>query len=173
MLSPDVTAAASRLCLACGMCCNGVLFHIVRLQQVDSVKRLESLGMKINRKKKEPYFNQPCRFLEDCTCQIYQDRPSRCRFFECQQIKKLSFDETSEKQAAEIIALARSKVAWVEKLLPESGNETHERPLLERCLDGVTKSDGDAKRELCEAAQELHDFLNAHFRIEPTELTLG
>ncbi|MBB5036855.1 YkgJ family cysteine cluster protein [Prosthecobacter dejongeii] len=173
MLFPDVTAAASRLCLACGMCCNGVLFHIVRLQQVDSVKRLESLGLKINRKKKEPYFNQPCRFLEDCTCQIYNDRPSRCRLFECQQIKKLSSEETSENQALEIIALAKSKVARVEHLLHECGNETHGRPLLERCQEGVTKTGGVAKRELCEAAQELHDFLNVHFRIEPTELTLG
>ena len=29
------SSAASRLCTACGMCCNGVMFHTVRLQPRD------------------------------------------------------------------------------------------------------------------------------------------
>jgi hypothetical protein len=75
--------SAERLCTACGMCCNGVLFEIVRLQPQDSIKELEKLGMQVNRRKTEPYFKQPCRMLDGCSCTIYEQRPTRCRRFEC------------------------------------------------------------------------------------------
>lgn len=124
--------AASRLCTACGMCCNGVLFEIVRLQPQDSIKDLEKLGMQINRRKTEPYFKQPCRMLDGCVCTIYQQRPTRCRRFECLQLKLLAAGEIIEAEAAAKIAKAREQVAKVQTLLTEAGDHATQDSLEER-----------------------------------------
>jgi Fe-S-cluster containining protein len=124
--------AASRLCTACGMCCNGVLFEIVRLQPQDSMKELEKLGMQINRRKTQPYFKQPCRFLNDCTCTIYEQRPTRCRRFECLQLKMLAAEEITEAAAAAKIEEARTQVQRVRDLLAGAGDASTDEALEER-----------------------------------------
>lgn len=172
MSAPDFTAAASRLCTACGMCCNGVLFHIVRLQPVDSVKSLEALGMKLSRKKREPYFNQPCRFLNDCTCTIYKARPQRCRLFECKQILGLQTGLLSEPEAANRIAEVRAAVKQVESLLAAHGNTENHRPLLERCTQLLQQAEEPPMEALRHAMHGLNDLLNQHFRPEPVALNM-
>ena len=162
----DIAAAASRLCLACGLCCNGVLFHIVRLQPGDSVKQLESLGMKLNRKKREPYFRQPCCFLKDCTCTQYEARPQRCRLFECQQIKRLALHEVTEAEAGRHIGEAKRCVAEVERLLLELGNTDTHLPLSERYLQ-VLESNAPDLQPLIDEMDGLNALLNEHFRREP------
>lgn len=172
MSAPDFSDAASRLCTACGMCCNGVLFHIVRLQPTDSVKSLESLGMKVSRKKKEPYFNQPCRFLQECTCTIYQDRPSRCRLFECAQIQQMAAGETSEAEARTIVMLARQAVSRLEALLEQWGNLEKQQPLAERCAQVLPLVTPEERQILTDEMRGLNQLLNQHFRLEPVELTI-
>ncbi|MEN3941807.1 YkgJ family cysteine cluster protein [Prosthecobacter sp. SYSU 5D2] len=172
MSDPDSTAAASRLCTACGMCCNGVLFHIVRLQPVDSVKALEALGMKLSRKKREPYFNQPCRFLNDCTCTIYESRPQRCRLFECRQILGLQAGDIAESEAEGRIAEVRALVRQVEALLEAHGNMENQRPLLERCTQLLQQGGETQMYPLRHAMQGLNDLLNLHFRPEPVALNM-
>lgn len=170
MSDPAFTATASRLCTACGMCCNGVLFHIVRLQPMDSVKALEALGMKLSRKKREPYFNQPCRFLHGCTCSIYQARPQRCRLFECRQILGLQAGDTTEEEAGGRITEVRARVRQVEGLLEAQGNAENQKPLMERCtqvLQEIGEGEGAALRA---ALRDLNDLLNEHFRLEPVAL---
>src|SRR5690242_10002477 len=78
----DDTSAASRLCSACGLCCNGVMFHTVKLQPSDSAKELTALGLKLKRKKSGNYIQQPCPQYQYGECAIYAVRPQRCRLFE-------------------------------------------------------------------------------------------
>lgn len=174
MSESEFIAAASRLCTACGMCCNGVLFHIVQVQPADSVRQLEKLGMKLNRKKTEPYFNQPCRFLHDCTCGIYHDRPTRCRLYECRQIKGLRQEEITELKAAEIIAEVQHQVRRVERMLEKQGPTDLRKPLIERCRDLLLTLDtGDPVAEaILKDMRHLNDLLNGYFRIEATPLDL-
>ncbi|GAA5147177.1 hypothetical protein GCM10023213_41450 [Prosthecobacter algae] len=154
------------------MCCNGVLFHIVRLQPTDSVKSLESLGMKVSRKKKEPYFNQPCRFLRECTCTIYQDRPSRCRLFECTQIQQMAKGETSEAEAASIVMLTRQAVSRLEALLEQWGNLEKQLPLTERCNQMLPLVSPEERLILADEMRGLNQLLNQHFRLEAVELSI-
>ena len=128
----DSLSLASRLCTACGMCCNGVLFEIVRLQPQDSVKELEKLGMQINRRKTQPYFKQPCQMLDGCTCTIYEQRPTRCRRFECLQLKLLAVGEITEAEASAKIAEAREIVQRIQALLAEAGDHVAQDSLEER-----------------------------------------
>jgi Fe-S-cluster containining protein len=170
MSAAEITDAASRLCTACGLCCNGVLFQIVRLQPNDSVKQLESLGLSVRRKKREPYFRQPCSFLNDCTCTQYAARPTRCRLFECQQIKHLAAHEVTESEARQRIDEAKRRVAEVERLLLELGNADVHLPLLERYLQALETAAPELQ-PLIEEMSGLNALLNEHFRLEPHGLT--
>lgn len=126
--------------------------------------------MKLNRKKREPYFNQPCRFLQDCCCTIYEARPLRCRMFECRQIKGLANGEISETEAAAKITEVRRQVALIESLLMEQGNAEKQRPLMERCTQVLQEKGKEAPAALLEALRALHELLNDSFRLEPVEL---
>jgi Fe-S-cluster containining protein len=158
MIDPKFAAPASRLCLACGMCCNGVLFQIVRVQQTDSIADLERHGLKLRRKKRDPYFDQPCAMLDGCRCTIYAQRPLRCRSFECQQILRLSRGETTESAALKKIEEARKLVGAVQAKLTEVGDTATDEPLLQRCAQSLPQND--------EAVQRLDLMLNAEFFLQ-------
>jgi len=129
----NAAALAARLCTACGMCCNGVLFELVRLQPGDSVRDLESLGMKVRRKKREPYFSQPCTFLHDCRCSIYDHRPKRCRMFECLTLQRAIHQEIAEPEALNLIREIKTLVDAVELCLRQHPADDLRLPLTERC----------------------------------------
>jgi Fe-S-cluster containining protein len=153
--------AASRLCTACGLCCSGVLFEIVKLQTADSIRDLEKLGMQINRKKTEPYFKQPCRFLDDCTCTIYQHRPTRCRRFECFQLKLLAAGEIDEVEAQSKIDEARRKVAGIQFRLEKAGHTRTEDSLTERVERALSSLPDEA---MMAEMRALKIYLERHFR---------
>jgi uncharacterized protein len=173
MSSARTAAVASRLCTVCGLCCNGVLFHIVRLQPADSVKQLEALGAKVSRKKREPYFKQPCSFLKDCTCSNYAARPVRCRLFECRQLQRLADQQITEDDVMLAIGDVKRRVAKVEAMLEQAGNTSMHLPLSER-YEQVLASPGHAgtttaRRHLIAEMTGLNQVLNHDFRREPGE----
>ena len=154
-------SAASRLCVSCGMCCSGVLFEIVKLQPEDSIRDLEKLGMKVNRKKSEPYFKQPCRFLDDCTCTIYAQRPVRCRHFECSQLKQLALGEITEAEAQLKINEARQQVDRIKARLTTAGDAQNGDSLTERVERVLAEQPDEVlKNEM----RVLKLFLARHFR---------
>jgi Fe-S-cluster containining protein len=155
------TSAASRLCLSCGMCCNGVLFEIVKLQPEDSIRELEKLGMKVNRKKTEPYFKQPCSFLNDCTCTIYTQRPTRCRGFECSQLKQLALGEITELEAQAKINEARRQVDQIKIMLATAGDTMTADSLTERLARVFAEQPDETLKS---AIGELKLYLARHFR---------
>jgi Fe-S-cluster containining protein len=155
-------SAATRLCMACGLCCNGVLFEIVCLQPQDAMKPLEKLGMKINRRKTEPYFKQPCGFLHDRRCGIYEQRPSRCRLFECRILKRLEAGEFSEDQAASLIRQALQMVADIETRLAELGDSNTQATLESRVEQALEARPDPALRDLL---RRLHLLLDREFRV--------
>jgi uncharacterized protein len=144
------------------MCCNGVLFEIVKLQPEDSIRDLEKLGMKISRKKTEPYFKQPCRFLDDCTCTIYTQRPTRCRHFECFQLTQLALGEITEADAQTKIDEARKRVDSLQALLAMAGDTKTEDSLTERTGRVLANQ---SEQTLNQEMRDLKLFLARHFRM--------
>ena len=161
------------LCQECGLCCNGVLFHTVRLQPADSAKALAALGLKLKRKKGAHYILQPCPAWQDCQCSIYAARPERCRLFECRQLQRIAAGETTEAAALEKIRDVQRRVAQVHELLARAGSTNAKRPLSKRCekimaepLDASSDSAALALRhDLTRAMQELSAILDADFRL--------
>ncbi|MDZ4290129.1 MAG: YkgJ family cysteine cluster protein [Prosthecobacter sp.] len=170
-MSANATAsAASRLCTACGLCCNGVLFHTVRLQPKDSAKELTALGMKLKHKSKGTSIHQPCPALRELQCTIYQHRPERCRLFECQQLTRLAAGETTEEAVLEAIHDVQRRVAHLETLMRQAGKTDPKRPLSKRCdkilADPLPATQG-LRVALADAMWELNDLLNRDFRLAP------
>ena len=162
--------AAARLCAECGLCCNGAMFHMVILQPGENPRALAALGLKIKRKHSLAYMPQPCRAHSDGCCTVYEQRPQRCRIFECRTLLRLAQGEITESAAMEKIHEARSKLAIVEAILAQVGETRIEHPLAKRC-DNITfahEANPPALRETLAAAMNDFDaLLEADFRITP------
>ena len=165
-MTADPTTSAERLCAACGMCCDGVLFHSVVLQVGDSVRKLSVLGFKLRRKMGQEFFLQPCSAYRERSCAIYEERPNRCRDFCCRQILRLTTGETTEGTALEIVSQARKLVARVNSLMGQVTETNPNRCLAQRCANALTTSDWTPLHEELESAmRELESLLDREFRV--------
>jgi Fe-S-cluster containining protein len=127
---------AERLCLACGLCCNGVLFKDVKLQPGDDAVKLQTLGLPLRSGRgaenhtssaqatlRKLKFTQPCAALcADNRCHIYADRPVRCRQFECALLKAALARKVEVEAALRTIRIARERAEQVRRLLRELGD---------------------------------------------------
>jgi uncharacterized protein len=173
------TTAASRLCAECGLCCNGVMFHTVRLQLLDSAKELTALGLKLKRKKGANYILQPCPAFRGSHCSIYESRPERCRVFECRQLERVAAGDTTEEAALDRIRDVQRRVREIEALLQQSGSTNPKRPLSKRYekavavpLDASADPAALALRDQLELAmRELSALLDRDFRLIPMNPT--
>ena len=174
LMLPASPSIAARLCSQCGMCCNGVMFHRVRLQPSDSPKELAALGLKLKRKRGEHYLLQPCPAFQGTHCSIYASRPERCRLFECRQLQRVNAGEITEAMALEKIREVKRRVGEVSDLLDQADETTDpKRPLMKRCeraladpLDLATDDETpEFQGRLALAMQELDTMLDKEFRI--------
>ena len=177
IVMPDFSSAASRLCASCGMCCNGVMFHFVKLQPGDSPRALAALGLKVKRKRKQDCILQPCPAHTECKCMIYEARPVRCRVFECQQLHRVAACAITEAAACEKISEAKLLVSEIDALLLRLGATNLRLPLSKRCESVAAETHDPSSDEattqarirLVCAMHELEGLLDQHFRIEPAE----
>ena len=159
--------ATDRLCAACGMCCDGVLFHSVVLQAGDSARGLTALGFKLRRKMGQEFFLQPCSAYRDFRCAFYGERPTRCRDFRCRQILRLSTGESTEASALATISEARQLVARVNAIIAQVAETNPNRGLAQRCANALTTSNRTPLHDELESAmRELEALLLAQFRME-------
>lgn len=164
---------AARLCAACGMCCNGILFHSVVLQTGDTPRSLAARGVRVKRKHGRQFFLQPCPAHQECRCAIYAERPARCRQFACLQLGGVQDGSIREADALAVIAEARRRARLVEELLECAGETRRHKPLAARCEMVFTppldeSQEATALRIRLQAARDdLEDLLRREFRTEP------
>ena len=94
----------SQLCPKCGLCCNGVLFADVELRKGDDIQRLAEFGLSLEKKGRKQAFAQPCACFDGKLCRIYNERPTRCRTFECGLLKRVQAGEMGADAALKTIA---------------------------------------------------------------------
>ncbi len=181
MTASPTTSAASRLCQACGLCCNGVMFHFVRLQPGDSARELAALGLKLKRKKGQDHILQPCPAWREAQCSIYLQRPERCRLFECRQLQRVAAGEITEAAALAKISEVQRRVAHLDGLSRRVDGSLRRGPLSRRCettlaepFDATTHPELVAEREaLARGLSELDALLDADFRVAPVPSAPG
>jgi Fe-S-cluster containining protein len=167
--------AATRLCTACGMCCDGTMFQIVRMQPGEVPAELGKLGLKIRCRDGEYYMEQPCSALRENRCTVYERRPVRCRLFNCQQLGRVERGETTEADAMAMIVETRGLVERVRGLIEQCGLREDGQALVER-YERVASTPINEKLEpelvavradLEETMRALKLQLNREFRLPP------
>ena len=127
---------AEQLCVACGLCCDGTLFDLVKLEASDDASKLKSLGLPVVVSRgKAPVirFPQPCAALcADRTCRLYADRPWQCRVFECGVFKDAKAGRITFAAALRLVTQARRRAEKARRLLRELGDVDEHRALGER-----------------------------------------
>ncbi len=164
-------AAISKLCPACGLCCNGVLFGDVELQRADDAKLLTKLGVELFRKGRKTAFAQPCACLVNGLCRIYTDRPTRCATFDCGLLKRVQAGTTAPGVALKKIAETKRRADEVLKLVRQLGNTDESLPLNQRYsaviaepMDmSAAEADLDRRGELMMAVSRLVESLERDF----------
>jgi uncharacterized protein len=96
----------SALCLACGLCCNGVLFGSVRLTPSEAA-RMTSLGLPFYSPTDHAAMLQPCAALEGTACRVYAERPMRCISYRCHLLEAFEADELDFAEALGVVTLAK------------------------------------------------------------------
>lgn len=175
MSAEDSTNAAARLCAACGMCCDGTMFQIVRMQPGEVPAALGKLGLKIRCRDGEYYMEQPCSALRENRCTVYEQRPVRCRLFNCQQLGRVERGESTESEAMAMIVETRGLVERVKGLIEQCGLREDGQALVER-YERVASTPINEKLEpelvavradLEETMRALKLQLNREFRLPP------
>ncbi len=129
--------SGEQLCLACGLCCDGTLFDLVKLEPGDDAAKLKALGLPVvisRGKTPVARFPQPCSALcADRTCRLYAARPWQCRTFECKLFKDAKAGRVTFAAALTLVKQARRRADQVRRLLRALGDADEHRALGERC----------------------------------------
>lgn len=171
---------AEDLCRTCGMCCDGTLFDLVRLEPGDDARRLARLGLPIapGRGRQAARFPQPCAALcADGSCRLYADRPGQCRAFECRLLQEAKAGRVSFAAAARRVATARRRAEQVRRLLRALGDHDEHRALGERfhrTSERLEAGPADAAAsaryaDLSLAVHRLKLEAHAHFHTPPAD----
>jgi Fe-S-cluster containining protein len=128
----NASDAIGKLCPACGLCCNGVLFGDVELQRGDDSKLIAKAAVKLFSKGRKTAFAQPCSCLVNGLCRIYENRPKRCAAFDCGLLKRVQAGKTSAAAALKKISEAKRRAEEVRRLVRELGNTDESVPLNQR-----------------------------------------
>jgi Fe-S-cluster containining protein len=132
MNTNEPTDAVSQLCPKCGLCCNGVLFADVELRKGDDIQRLAELGLSLEKKGRQQAFAQPCACFDGKLCRIYNERPKRCRTFECGLLKRVQAGEMGTDAALKTIAEAQRLAEKVRGQLRRLGQSDEQLALNRR-----------------------------------------
>lgn len=150
--------AVSKLCLRCGLCCNGSLFtHIA--PRPGELEVLRATGSKVHlleRRDGSFVIGLPCPALEGTRCSTYEARPVGCRDFVCRTAAALAQGALDQEEAEARVDEAKRRIALVAQQLP-SGSGSDTQPVLRRArAHGLTE--GPAALRAAEA------WLDEHFR---------
>lgn len=131
-------SANQRLCLACALCCNGVIFADVKLQPGEDGSALRALGLRLvagrggRRLDAGTKLPQPCSALDGCRCRVYENRPNYCRQFECALLKEVNAGRVGIEAALRAVRSARQRAERALWLLRRLGDTDEHLALAKR-----------------------------------------
>ncbi|WP_395749764.1 YkgJ family cysteine cluster protein [Prosthecobacter sp.] len=175
MIPEGFPETAARLCAACGMCCDGTMFQIVRMQPGEVPAELGRLGLKIRCREGEYFMEQPCSALVEKRCTVYEKRPVRCRLFNCQQLARVERGEIAETEAMTMIVETRAMVERARALIEQCGLREDGQDLVTRYERVMSTPVNETlepelvkpREELDETMRKLKLRLNREFRVPP------
>jgi Fe-S-cluster containining protein len=96
----------SLLCLACGICCQGVLHREASVRK-DEVAAVRRLGLSVVGAGEDLSFPLPCSLHRNGRCTVYAERPSACQAYECKVLKRYREGSASWEESVQSINVAK------------------------------------------------------------------
>ena len=120
-----MSEAVSRLCQACGFCCDGTLFDGIVLTAPD-LPGVERVRLPLFHDDGRPTLRLPCP-AHVGSCTVYDDRPSTCRTYQCLLVDRLELGELDLESALLRVERLRGLVEAVRPHLGDAGDGFWER----------------------------------------------
>lgn len=137
-----------RLCLECGLCCDGTLFTHVALTPEEAAR----LGI-------DGVIRQPCSALgEGRKCNVYAQRPKGCSRFVCMLGRALEDGEVTLEEAVKTVREAQAMRLRIDALVPGQGAAIPKARRYE--ADGP---DAEVAVKVRDARRALEAFSRRHF----------
>ena len=148
-----------------------MLFADVELRAGDDPGRLAELGLTLGMKGSKLAFAQPCACFDGKLCGIYNDRPRRCRTFECGLLKRVKDGQLKAAAALKTIAVTKRQAEKVRMLLRQLGQVDERLAMTKRYAEAMSapidladeQTDSDRRGELMLAVAELMQKLQRNF----------
>jgi hypothetical protein len=166
MGQPGMLSEACRLCMQCGLCCDGTLARRARVLDGDEFDYTDAWGVTTGRK--GTGFPLPCTFLQNKVCLIYSCRPKICGQYKCRLLRRFENGEISFAETMQVIRQTVEHAAKVRAALEAVVNEK-DAPLLRlylRLKESIPLSPDNARIFLEFAALRVR--LDRHFRKKGT-----
>lgn len=116
----ETTSSAQALCLVCGLCCDGTLFHRGYLKPDDPLAPLTAAGMDIAIDHSQQVFTQPCAAHDQGRCTVYANRPGVCRHYRCELLKRFIAKDVQYTVAMGLVERTKSIRDEVRELAAET-----------------------------------------------------
>jgi len=119
----DEPIDGSRLCLVCGLCCQGLLHDRAVLRQGEAAVA-ERLGLHPVADGEEISFPLPCPCHRDGFCSVYAERLSPCREYRCKLLRGYLAGRIGWEEGMRRVEQAKRLVATIQRRLdvPEGGS---------------------------------------------------
>ena len=114
----DEAAHATDLCLACGLCCQGVVHTYVALD-TDELDLARELSLRVDTFEDGLGFHLPCPQYQGDRCAAYQHRPLACTNYQCELLQRFLMDEVSLEESISLITQTKAMLEKLWEQLPD------------------------------------------------------
>ncbi len=107
----DIMSESMRICLSCGICCDGTLIGFVQLhtEEIPAVRKI----IEVEEEGQQGIFLQPCKQFSCNGCKVYAERPIECGKYECGLLKSAAKKELTFEDAVDVVAAVKQKTALI------------------------------------------------------------
>lgn len=130
-ISQPCDIESGKICIECGLCCDGSMFDKARIDKNDDMAFLKQMGVECIAVNDKLFFHQPCMWQEGKQCRLYNDarRYKACKEFKCRLLKQYLSGEISYDSALDIIRgtlIRRQSVKEFIKILHSDHNNSEQ-----------------------------------------------
>ena len=146
-LSAPINGAA--LCLACGLCCVGVVHTHVPLG-ADEMELARELDLRVDAFEEGVGFHLPCPCYRDGKCSAYYRRPRACVNYQCELLQRYLQGEVSLAESLSLVAQAKTMLDTLRAEMPNGSATPITLKVLRQVVDERQRHlerDGDAALE--------------------------
>jgi hypothetical protein len=138
----------SRLCLACGLCCESIL-HAHANVNINEIDLVRALGLDVENINGHLGFRLPCPLYQNNCCSVYTARrPDVCGAFQCDLLKKYLAGAITCKQGTKIVKRTHDLLANVLLQMPADYSFTEVKRKMEQEWDSGSGAFGSAEMHL-------------------------